>query len=102
MDRIGHQWNRYQWVADQGKGPAPLEEVMDNPTGNLSQWISARSDGSVQPAWQPPAVPDTYGGFSGFGVADSGGVMWAAGYRRDDVGATLTHSDEHDAEERVA
>jgi hypothetical protein len=81
MDGIGGPWSRHQWAGSGSDDGAPRREVDHDsaPAWNLAQWAGDR--GGDRPQWALP-TPDSSGGFSGFGVVDSGGIRRATSYGR--------------------
>lgn len=78
MDEIGRTWDRHQWV---GRGRrASAGEVDELEAWHFAQWIGDRGKAATDRHRSPVRI-DTSGGFSGFGLADSGGQRWATGYR---------------------
>ena len=75
MKTSGRSWSRYQWA-----GLDACPESDEATPWTLTQWAGDAAGGRTP---KPPALTvDTSGGFSGFGVPDSGGMRWVLGYRR--------------------
>ena len=101
MDRIGSPWSRHQWAGT----PEELLAIdaADEPAShpwNFSQWVGDPGHDHPRVPFVP-SHPDGRGGFSGFGVPDSGGMRWATGYDHA-VPAELVALDGIDAEGEVA
>jgi hypothetical protein len=79
---FGHShrgWDRSQWVGEgQGDGPTPRAADAELGRWNYAQWVG-EGQGDVQRPGLVNATgePGTPNGFTGFGVADSGGQRWA-------------------------
>lgn len=104
MDHLHRAWNRYQWVGEPRRGSvgeASFDDIANDARWNLYQWVGDLG-GSPQRQWELPPEPDTSGGFSGFGHADSGGQRWATGYRRTEELVVTTPDNEEDESEAVA
>jgi hypothetical protein len=80
MDEIGKTWDRHQWVGRGRRDDASAGEVDELEAWHFSQWIGHAGKAATDRHRSPVRI-DTSGGFSGFGLADSGGQRWANGYR---------------------
>lgn len=85
MTPIGCAWTGAEWVGEHAldtrttAANLPSHRRLD-PTPapwNLIQWPGSPTGRPLEP-WRPPAQPDTSGGFSGFGVPDTGGFRWVS------------------------
>lgn len=78
MDGIGRTWDRHQWASGGQRDDVSGGEDDGLPPWHFSQWIGDRGKAERH---RTAVTVDTSGGFSGFGLSDSGGQRWATGYR---------------------
>jgi len=79
MDEIGRTWDRCQWASGGQRDDVSGGEDDGLEPWHFSQWIgdTGRATGRHRTA----VTIETSGGFSGFGLSDSGGQRWATGYQ---------------------
>jgi len=79
MDRQPPSWNRYQWTSESGV-PSPAARDLELARWSSVQWASGAplATESSRPRRIESADDGLPHGFSGFGVADSGGQRWAS------------------------
>jgi hypothetical protein len=80
VDEIGRTWDRHQWVGDGRRDHVSGGLGDELEAWHFSQWIGDPGKAATDRGRSPVRI-DTSGGFSGFGIADSGGQRWANGYR---------------------
>jgi hypothetical protein len=80
MVEIGHTWDRHQWAGEGQRDDASAGYGDELGVWHFSQWIGDTGRAATERRRIAVRI-DTSGGFSGFGLSDSGGQRWAIGYR---------------------
>jgi hypothetical protein len=101
MNGTGRTWDRHQWAgAPAGQARGASEPPTYDGKWSLWQWVGT-FPAEREALERRLDEPETSGGFSGFGVADSGGQRWATGYAPG-VASEIIDLDELGVDERVA